>query len=137
MYTCKWHLGVAVSYWVSVLLSFQVSSKKLETKKTIKVPKNNITIIKTNNSIEAIQIPIIDMIFPALLLFAEDSEYWFWFSSSNFWPPFANAKPIMPQVKDIIEDQNGVFENVRIILSNGKVYKSKKNKDVRPVGFIA
>lgn len=39
--------------------------------------------------------------------------------------------------KDIIEDQNSVFENVRIVLSNGKVYKSKKNKDVRPVGFIA
>ncbi|HHW68938.1 MAG TPA: hypothetical protein GX747_01175 [Tenericutes bacterium] len=39
--------------------------------------------------------------------------------------------------KDIIEDQNNVFKNVRIELSNGKIYKSRKNEKVRPAGFIA
>lgn len=40
-------------------------------------------------------------------------------------------------IKDIIEDQGSVFENVRVVLSDGKVYKSIKNNDVRPVGFVA
>ncbi len=39
--------------------------------------------------------------------------------------------------KNIIKDQNNVFENVRVVLSNGKEYKSKKNTNVRPAGFIA
>lgn len=39
--------------------------------------------------------------------------------------------------KDIIKDQNNVFENVRVILSDTKEYKSKKNTNVRPAGFIA
>jgi len=39
--------------------------------------------------------------------------------------------------KDIIEDQESVFNNVRVVLSNGKLYKSKRNKKVRPAGFIA
>jgi len=39
--------------------------------------------------------------------------------------------------KDLIEDQNNVFRNVRVVLSNGREYKSKKNLDVRPAGYIA
>jgi len=39
--------------------------------------------------------------------------------------------------KDIIEDQNNVFNNVRVVLSDGKIYKSKINESVRPAGFIA
>ena len=39
--------------------------------------------------------------------------------------------------KDIIKDRNNVFKNVRVVLSNGRVYKSKKNLDVRPAGFVA
>lgn len=39
--------------------------------------------------------------------------------------------------KNIINDQNNVFNNVRVVLSNGIVYKSRKNTKVRPVGFIA
>lgn len=38
--------------------------------------------------------------------------------------------------KDIIKDQNNVFENVRVVLSNCKEYKSKKNLNVRPAGSI-
>ena len=39
--------------------------------------------------------------------------------------------------KKLIEDQNKVFKNVRVVLSNGKIYKSKKNLKVRPIGFVA
>ena len=39
--------------------------------------------------------------------------------------------------KDIIKDHNNVFKNVHVVLSNGKEYKSKKNENVRPLGFIA
>ena len=39
--------------------------------------------------------------------------------------------------KDIVKDQKNIFNNVRVVLSNGKVYKSKENKTVRPAGFIA
>jgi hypothetical protein len=39
--------------------------------------------------------------------------------------------------KDIIGDQMNIYENVRVVLSNGKEYKSKKNLDVRPAGSIA
>lgn len=39
--------------------------------------------------------------------------------------------------KSNIRDQKNTFKNVRVELSNGKIYKSKKNKKVRPEGFIA
>ncbi len=39
--------------------------------------------------------------------------------------------------KSIITDKNNVFNNVRVVLSNGKTYKSKRNLKVRPTGFIA
>ncbi len=39
--------------------------------------------------------------------------------------------------KNNINDQHNIFNNVRVVLSNGKVYKSRKNTKVRPVGFIA
>lgn len=39
--------------------------------------------------------------------------------------------------KSLITDQEGVFKNVRAVLSTGKVCKSRINKDVRPFGNIA
>lgn len=39
--------------------------------------------------------------------------------------------------KDRVKDQTNIFKNVRIVLSNGKTYKSKQNFNVRPKGFIA
>ena len=39
--------------------------------------------------------------------------------------------------KDIIQNQDDIFNNVFIVLSNGKEYKSKHNKTVRSVGFVA
>lgn len=39
--------------------------------------------------------------------------------------------------KSRINDHNKIFENVYVVLTNGKEYKSKKNETVRPKGFIA
>ena len=39
--------------------------------------------------------------------------------------------------KSWINDQDKIFENIYIVLTNGKEYRSKKNKTVRPEGFIA
>jgi len=39
--------------------------------------------------------------------------------------------------KNKIENHDNVFNNVRVVLSNGKEYRSKKNKKVRPAGSIA
>lgn len=39
--------------------------------------------------------------------------------------------------KSLINNHNKIFENVYIVLTNGKQYKSRKNKTVRPAGFIA
>jgi hypothetical protein len=39
--------------------------------------------------------------------------------------------------KSLINDHNKIFENIYIVLTNGKEYKSRKNKTVRPKGFIA
>ena len=50
-------------------------------------------------------------------------------SSSDTWETWFS--------KDIIEDKNNVFKKVRVVLSNGKTYKSEKNIDVRPAGFVA
>lgn len=39
--------------------------------------------------------------------------------------------------KSLITDKEGVFKNVKVVLSTGKVCKSERNKDVRPFGNIA
>jgi hypothetical protein len=39
--------------------------------------------------------------------------------------------------KKLINDQINIFKNVRVELSDGKIFKSKKNKNVRPIGYIA
>lgn len=39
--------------------------------------------------------------------------------------------------KSLISDHNKIFENVYIVLTSGKTYKSRKNETVRPAGFIA
>jgi hypothetical protein len=39
--------------------------------------------------------------------------------------------------KSKIIDNKRIFKNVRIVLSNGKTYKSNKNSKVRPIGFVA
>lgn len=39
--------------------------------------------------------------------------------------------------KSNIKDQKNIFKNIRVVLSNGKTYKSRKNRKVRPCGFIA
>ena len=39
--------------------------------------------------------------------------------------------------KELIEDKDNIFKNVRVVLSNGKTYKSKKNSNVRPLGSVA
>jgi hypothetical protein len=39
--------------------------------------------------------------------------------------------------RDQIKDTNNIFNNVRIALSSGKEYKSRKNIKVRPRGFTA
>lgn len=39
--------------------------------------------------------------------------------------------------KSWINDHNKIFDNVYIVLTNGKEYKSRKNNTVRPEGFIA
>ncbi|MFA5107844.1 MAG: hypothetical protein WC497_06025 [Patescibacteria group bacterium] len=39
--------------------------------------------------------------------------------------------------KDIVIDHQSVFNNVYVVLSNGKEIRSKKNTSVRPIGFIA
>lgn len=39
--------------------------------------------------------------------------------------------------KNIISDHINIFNNVRVVLSSGKEYKSQKNYKVRPRGFIA
>lgn len=39
--------------------------------------------------------------------------------------------------KDVIRDHDNIFKNVNVVLSNGKKYKSRKNLNVRPAGYIA
>lgn len=39
--------------------------------------------------------------------------------------------------KSLISDHNKIFENIYIVLTNGKEHKSRKNETVRPAGFIA
>jgi hypothetical protein len=39
--------------------------------------------------------------------------------------------------KSKITDKKKVFINVRVVMSSGKIYKSRKNKSVRPAGFVA
>lgn len=39
--------------------------------------------------------------------------------------------------KSSIKDQQKVFNNVHVVLSNGKTYRSTFNKDVRPAGHVA
>lgn len=39
--------------------------------------------------------------------------------------------------KSLINDHNKIFDNIYIVLTNGKEYKSRKNETVRPAGFIA
>ena len=38
--------------------------------------------------------------------------------------------------KNMIHDHNKIFKNVFVVLTNGKQYRSKKNKSVRPAGFV-
>ncbi len=39
--------------------------------------------------------------------------------------------------KNMVTDHKNVFNNVRVVLTNGKTYRSKKNTSVRPTGFVA
>jgi hypothetical protein len=39
--------------------------------------------------------------------------------------------------KNKIKDKDKVFQSVRVELSDGKIYKSIKNVNVRPIGFVA
>lgn len=39
--------------------------------------------------------------------------------------------------KSLIKDHKNIFNNVRVVLSSGKEYKSKKNYKVRPRGFVS
>lgn len=40
-------------------------------------------------------------------------------------------------LKDLIENQDDIFKNVRAMLSSNKVYNSKKNKKVPSQGYVA
>lgn len=39
--------------------------------------------------------------------------------------------------KSNVNDHKNIFKNIRVVLSNGNIYKSKKNTSIRPSGFIA
>ncbi len=39
--------------------------------------------------------------------------------------------------KDIITNHNNIFNNVYVVSSDGKKYRSKRNKTVRPAGNVA
>jgi len=39
--------------------------------------------------------------------------------------------------KSLISDHNKIFENIYVVLTNGKDHKSRKNETVRPAEFIA
>lgn len=39
--------------------------------------------------------------------------------------------------KKLIHDHDNIFDNVFVLLTNGKKYKSKKDTSVRPKGFVA
>lgn len=39
--------------------------------------------------------------------------------------------------KELVKDCDNIFDNVRVLLSSGKRYKSRKNLKVPPTGFVA
>jgi hypothetical protein len=69
-----------------------------------------------------------------------------WVKENKDVPILSNPLPRKLNVSDIwetwiekrlVSDHENIFKNVRVMLSNGRTYKSKMNVSVPPIGYVA